>query len=372
MNRFKTSKYKNTTPKIPKKDGWIANVRGGSFSSQGNHIKSSCSLVAFNTDQAGGGMVGLSSVNAGSDGKWTVTQISCHADLVTDLDFSPFDEYLLATCSADETVKLWRVCDPDQDQPSNAEVTLSPGDGRLEVVLFHPGASGLLAVASTRAIQVWDVTRDSALTVLEQHADQLQGLAWKEDGSLLASSCKDKKLRLFDPRAQPSAVQCVQGHQANRDSRVLWVKNDNLLTTGFNQRSLKELVGETEGFLSVSSQSWSLFVEVCLYAVILMAEVQWRVHRRSLESLNTHLSWSDLISSSQSDNGFSVWQQNPPHKEKPLMRRARSSGVKLSDILTFSTCQHLHREQLTLRFTPKNKGSSDPFSTKMVPMKLDA
>ncbi len=27
----------------------------------------------------GGGMVGLSSVNAASDGKWTVTQISCHA-----------------------------------------------------------------------------------------------------------------------------------------------------------------------------------------------------------------------------------------------------------------------------------------------------
>uniref|UniRef100_A0A8C1U7F6 Coronin n=1 Tax=Cyprinus carpio TaxID=7962 RepID=A0A8C1U7F6_CYPCA len=96
-------------------------------------------------------------------------------------------------------VKLWRVCDLDQDQPSNAEVTLSAADGRLEIVLFHPAASGLLAVASARGVQVWDVTRDTALTVLEQHEDQLQGLAWKEDGSLLASSCKVKSLqhRLF-------------------------------------------------------------------------------------------------------------------------------------------------------------------------------
>uniref|UniRef100_A0A673N6N4 Coronin n=1 Tax=Sinocyclocheilus rhinocerous TaxID=307959 RepID=A0A673N6N4_9TELE len=146
-----------------------------SFSSQGKHIKSSCSLVAFNTDQA---------VCPDSLPDLPVP------DLVTDLDFSPFDDYLLATCSADETVKLWRVCDPDQDQCSNAEVTLSPADGRLEVVLFHPAASGLLAVASVRGLQVWDVTRDAALTVLEQHEDQLQGLAWKEDGSLLASSCK--------------------------------------------------------------------------------------------------------------------------------------------------------------------------------------
>ncbi|XDV12389.1 hypothetical protein PO909_001083 [Leuciscus waleckii] len=35
--------------------------------------------------------------------------------------------------------------------------------------------------------------------------------------------------------------QCVQGHQANRDSRVLWVKNDNLLTTGFNQVRQQEV-----------------------------------------------------------------------------------------------------------------------------------
>uniref|UniRef100_A0A8C1LVU7 Coronin n=1 Tax=Cyprinus carpio TaxID=7962 RepID=A0A8C1LVU7_CYPCA len=61
-------------------------------------------------------------------------------------------------------VKLWRVCDLDQDQPSNAEVTLSAADGRLEIVLFHPAASGLLAVASARGVQVWDVTRDTALT----------------------------------------------------------------------------------------------------------------------------------------------------------------------------------------------------------------
>ncbi|XP_062339876.1 coronin-7-like [Osmerus eperlanus] len=191
MNRFKASKFKNTTPKIGKKDGWISNVRAGSFTSQGNHIKSSPRLVAFNTEQAGGGMLGLSTVEPGSDGKWTVTQIPCHADLVTDLDFSPFDDSLLATCSADETVKLWRVCDPEQEQPAGPEVTLSPAGGRLELVLFHPSSSGLLAVASTRNAQLWDTSRpDAPLAVLEQHPDQLQALSWKQDGTLLASSCK--------------------------------------------------------------------------------------------------------------------------------------------------------------------------------------
>uniref|UniRef100_A0A672RZ18 Coronin n=1 Tax=Sinocyclocheilus grahami TaxID=75366 RepID=A0A672RZ18_SINGR len=111
---------------------------------------------------------------------------------------------------------------------SNAEVTLSPADGRLEVVLFHPAASGLLAVASVRGLQVWDVTRDAALTGKHTpvHSDRQPSLPD-------LSSFHECLICLS------VSLQCVQGHQANRDSRVLWVKDDSLLTTGFNQVILK-------------------------------------------------------------------------------------------------------------------------------------
>ncbi|KAI1884438.1 hypothetical protein AGOR_G00226400 [Albula goreensis] len=266
MNRFKTSKFKNTTPKIPKKDEWISNVRAGPISSQGNHIKSSCRLVAFNTEQAGGGMLGLASLDAGSDGSWTVSQVPCHADQVTDFDFSPFDDSMLATCSADETVKVWRLCEMGQDQPSSAEVTLSPGAGRLETVLFHPTATGLLALGSSHAAQVWDTSRDTPLASLEQHPDQLQGLTWKQDGCLLATTCKDKKLRVFDPRAQLTPVQCGGGHQNNKDSRILWIKDsDHILTTGFNQMREREVrlwdsrkLGSSVALVSLGTSSGTL------------------------------------------------------------------------------------------------------------------
>ncbi|CAB1342465.1 unnamed protein product [Coregonus sp. 'balchen'] len=91
-------------------------------------------------------------------------------------------------------VKLWRVCEPEQEQPGGAEVTLCPGEGRLELVSFHPTSSGLLAVGSTKTAQLWDASRqNSPLAALEPHGDQLQSLSWKEDGSLLASSCKVSK-----------------------------------------------------------------------------------------------------------------------------------------------------------------------------------
>lgn len=259
MNRFKPSKFKNTTPKIAKKDGWINNVRTGSFSCQGNHIKANSKLVAFNTEQAGGGMLGLSSVKPGSDGQWTVAQISCHSDLVTDMDFSPFDEHLLATCSADEMVKLWRLCDPEQEQPGSPELTLRPGRGRLEVVHFHPTSSGLLAVSTAKSPLIWDIScQDAPLAVLEQHSDQLQSLSWKQDGSLLASSCKDKMLRVFDPRAQLTPVQSAKCLQNNKDSRILWAKDELLLTSGFDMMRSREVRLWDNRKLSSSLSSVSL------------------------------------------------------------------------------------------------------------------
>ncbi|KAM9745932.1 coronin-7-like isoform 1-T1 [Menidia menidia] len=259
MNRFKTSKFKNTTPKIAKKDEWINNVRGGSYSCQGNHIKASSKLIAFNTEQAGGGMVGLTSVKPGSNGQWTVTQISCHSDVVTDMDFSPFDESILATCSGDETVKLWRLCDPEQEQPSSPELTLRPGQGRLELLHFHPTSSGLLAVSTTKCPQIWETSRrDAPLAALEEHSDQVQSLSWKRDGSLLASSCKDKMLRVFDPRAQLTPVQSAKSLQNNKDSRILWAKDDYLVTTGFDMMRSREMRLWDSRKLSSSVSSVSL------------------------------------------------------------------------------------------------------------------
>ncbi|XP_029106268.1 coronin-7 isoform X1 [Scleropages formosus] len=268
MNRFKTSKFKNSTPKIPKKDGWIGNIRAGAMNSLGNHIKSSCRLVAFNTEQSGGGLLGLSSLDAGDDGKWTVSQFPCHSNLVTDFDFSPFDDNVLATCSADETIKVWRLCEPDQGQnpAGSASETLSPGQGRLETVLFHPSSSGLLAVGSASTAQVWDTGRDLALAALEPHADQLYSFTWKQDGSVLATTCKDKKLRIFDPRAQLSPVQSAVSFQTNKESHILWVKDsDHILTTGFNQVREREVrlwdsrkLGSSLGSVSLGTSSGSL------------------------------------------------------------------------------------------------------------------
>ena len=59
-------------------------------------------------------------------------------------------------------VKLWRLCDPELQQPGSPELTLRPGHGRLELVAFHPTSSGLLAVGATKSPLLWDTSRQDA------------------------------------------------------------------------------------------------------------------------------------------------------------------------------------------------------------------
>nr|XP_060642705.1 coronin-7-like isoform X3 [Anolis sagrei ordinatus] len=239
MNRFKASKFRHAEARVARKEVWIRDIRGACPAPALSCIKANGCWIAFNTETAG--VLGLVPLETQNGGKRTVTQLCCHSDAVTDLDFSPFDEQILATGSADEVIKVWRLQDGDQD-PSSCNVALEAKEGPVGAVLFHPMADGTLSSAARRSVKVWDVERQQALTELEPHEDQVQSLGWRPDGSLLGTSCKDKKLRIFDPRTKPTPCQSVLAHANAKDSRLVWVNAEGgLLSIGFNQVREREV-----------------------------------------------------------------------------------------------------------------------------------
>ncbi|KAF6123765.1 coronin 7 [Phyllostomus discolor] len=143
MSRFKVSKFRHTEARLSRRESWISDIRAGTTLSCGNHIKSSCSLIAFNSDHPG--VLGIVPLEDQGEERRHVTHLGCHSDLVTDLDFSPFDDFLLATGSADRTMKLWRLPAPGQELPSGPGLVLGPEDTRVEVLQFHPTVDGILS-----------------------------------------------------------------------------------------------------------------------------------------------------------------------------------------------------------------------------------
>ncbi|KAL1778944.1 coronin-7 isoform X1 [Sigmodon hispidus] len=240
MNRFKVSKFRHMEVRPSRREAWISDVRAGTTPTCGNHIKSSCSLIAFNSDRPG--VLGIVSQESHGESKKHVAYLGCHSDVVTDLDFSPFDDFLLASGSADRMIKLWRLPGAREALPSVAGVVLGPEELPVEGLQFHPTSDGVLVSTAGRAVKVWDIAKQQPLTELEAHKDLVQSAVWSRDGALVGTACKDKQLRIFDPRERTKASQSTQAHENNRDTRLAWTgTQEHLVSTGFNQMREREV-----------------------------------------------------------------------------------------------------------------------------------
>lgn len=102
-------------------------------------------------------------------------------------------------------------------------------------------AENVLASSSADySIRFWDVSKEQSLLSL-QHPDTVQSLSFSGNGSLLATTCRDKKVRVWDPRQQ-KAVAEGPGHGGAKNSRLVWLgEHDRLATTGFSKMSDRQL-----------------------------------------------------------------------------------------------------------------------------------
>jgi coronin-7 len=82
------------------------------------------------------------------------------------------------------------------------------------------------------------------LAASAEHTDVIQSLSWKKDGTLLATSCKDKQVRILDPRLPTNSfTHMANSHQSIKDSRVVWLGDTGrILTTGFDSVSVDLII----------------------------------------------------------------------------------------------------------------------------------
>ncbi|XP_044254931.1 coronin-7 isoform X2 [Tribolium madens] len=241
--RFKASKYKNAAPIVPKPENYVRDICVGSYQTYGNNIAASAKFMAFNWDHAGSSLAVLPLDDSGRKSK-LMPLLHAHSDTVTDLEFSPFHDGLLATGSQDCLVKIWHIPEAGlQESLSNPECTFSHKQRRVETVGFHPTADFLLHSTSYTTLTLWDLISGQEVFSNAEPSDVIQSVSWKRDGTLIATSSKDKQVRILDPRVEQSCIKTANSHQSIKDSRIVWLGDSNrVLTTGFDAQRLRQII----------------------------------------------------------------------------------------------------------------------------------
>ncbi|GAB0198035.1 coronin-6 [Grus japonensis] len=131
--------------------------------------------------------------------------VTGHTAPVLDIDWCPHNDNVIASASEDTTVMVWQV--PDYVPVRNITepvVTLEGHSKRVGIISWHPTARNvLLSAGCDNLVILWNVGTGEMLLALEDmHTDLIYNVGWNRNGSLLVTTCKDKKVRVIDPRKQ--------------------------------------------------------------------------------------------------------------------------------------------------------------------------
>jgi coronin-1B/1C/6 len=143
--------------------------------------------------------------------------IKGHAGAVVDFDFSPFNDYLLATASEDGTIKLWVIPeDGITKDVTESDAELRGHAKKLILTRFHPSSDYTMAsCGADNTVRIWDITNQKCAITYDEVKGVATGLEWSSNGSLLGLITKDKKLNIFDPRKEGPAM-TASSHEGAR------------------------------------------------------------------------------------------------------------------------------------------------------------
>ncbi|NWH82283.1 CORO6 protein, partial [Piaya cayana] len=141
-------------------------------------------------------------------------------------------------------LKVWQI--PDYVPVRNITepvVTLEGHSKRVGIISWHPTARNvLLSAGCDNLVILWNVGTGEMLLVLDDmHTDLIYNVGWNRNGSLLVTTCKDKKVRVIDPRKQQVVAEKTKPHDGARPTRAIFMADGKIFTTGFSKMSERQL-----------------------------------------------------------------------------------------------------------------------------------
>ncbi|XP_039742129.1 coronin-6 isoform X4 [Pteropus medius] len=197
------SKFRHVFGQVAKADQAYEDIRVSKVTWDSSFCAVNPKFLAIIVEAGGGGaFIVLPLAKTGRVDK-NYPLVTGHTAPVLDIDWCPHNDNVIASASDDTTVMVWQI--PDYTPMRNITepiITLEGHSKRVGILSWHPTARNvLLSAGGDNVIIIWNVgTGEVLLSLEDMHPDIIHSVCWNSNGSLLVTTCKDKTLRIIDPR----------------------------------------------------------------------------------------------------------------------------------------------------------------------------
>lgn len=245
--QYRSSKFRHVFGKAASKENCYDSVPITSSVHDNHFCAVNPHFIAIVTECGGGGAFLVIPLHQTGKLDPHYPKVCGHRGNILDIKWNPFDDFEIASCSEDGTIKIWDI--PRQLLARNLTTykkELVCHARRVGLVEWHPTAANILFSAGyDYKVMVWNLdTKEFAITspvkTIDCHQNVILSMSFNTDGSLMATACKDRKIRILDPRT--GVVLQETSHQGHKPNKVLFLGNlQKLLSTGTSRWNHRQI-----------------------------------------------------------------------------------------------------------------------------------
>ncbi|XP_020814868.1 coronin-1C isoform X2 [Drosophila serrata] len=237
----RSSKFRHVYGQALKREQCYDNIRVSKSSWDSTFCAVNPKFLAIIVESAGGGAFIVLPHNKVGRIAADHPLVGGHKGPVLDIAWCPHNDNVIASGSEDCVVKVWQIPDGGLSRTlTEPVVDLVFHQRRVGLVLWHPSALNVLLTAgSDNQVVIWNVGTGEILVHIDSHPDIVYSACFNWDGAKLVTTCKDKKIRIYDPRTGEleSEAMC---HEGSKATRAIFLRHGLIFTTGFNRSSERQ------------------------------------------------------------------------------------------------------------------------------------
>uniref|UniRef100_A0A8C5G757 Coronin n=2 Tax=Gouania willdenowi TaxID=441366 RepID=A0A8C5G757_GOUWI len=240
----RSSKFRHVFGQAVKADQCYDDIRVSQMTWDSNFCSVNPKFVAMIVDASGGGAFLVLPLSKTGRIDMTYPTVCGHTGPILDIEFCPHNDNIIASGSEDCSVMIWEIPDSGLTTPlTDPVVKLEGHSKRVGILSWHPTAHNvLLSAGCDNMVILWNVARGEAVVRIDSvHTDLIYSASWNRDGSRILTSCKDKFMRVMDPRKGSVLYEKEKPHEGSRPVRAVFTSDGKILSTGFSRMSERQV-----------------------------------------------------------------------------------------------------------------------------------